>query len=405
MGRDQAKRSLPSAVLLRGLFGSFAVAAAGCTTVTQGGAQQTALMKATHAEATPGEMRAVENVLAIRVPGTVEAAADAIRTRSTDPGLRRRALLWKIEVIPAFYLALFNGDPLAAVLDAWVLSIQIEQWLESGPGKEAFSPLQSVAIEAARKVRLEIEAAATRVARSPQGFERARTTVETWAHAHPIDGPLSSRPSILPELAEMAAAGTEMSVFQAVGNIPATVADLATRIDIYTAQLPGAARWQAELLTEQMVDGEDVQRILATLRSVEALTDRTNVLLAPEGLQAALDIATGRVRGERIAALASIDQQRVETLAYLTREREAMVAAIGVERRDAMADVDRQRLALMQQLDDLRRHALTDADQLASRIIQRGALAVAVLLLFAAALTLAVLRLAPRRRAPGGTPA
>jgi hypothetical protein len=387
MDRERKNR-LPSDSRARwGLLGLLALAGWGCTTVQQGGTQRTALIEATGAKSSAADLRAMDNALAISVPGIIESATDHIRARSPDAAMKRRALLWKIEVIPAFYQALFQADPLAAALEAWSLSIQLEEILSAGAGSDQLGPLQPAATEAVHGIRMQIEAAARATAKTPEGFERAKASVESWAREHPMVGSISSRPSILPELTRMAAGGLDISVFQAVADIPATVADLATRMDIYAAYLPKAARWQAELMADDFADRGGVQRVLATLASVERLTERTNELLSPAGLRGALDTASGQIRAERIAAFASIDRQRVETLAYLTRERVA-----------AVADIDRERDVLVRQLDDLRRNALSDVDELAGRVIRNGALAVALLLVLAAGLALLVLRLAFRMR-------
>jgi len=389
MQKEPAGGALPRAVLLHGLAVVLALAGAGCTTVQQGGPQQTALMAATQAKVTAADVRAVDNMLAVSVPGTIETAANTIRTQGADPRIRRQALLWRIEIVPAFYQALFYADPLAALLDAWTLSIQIEDAMESELGTERIGPLKPVAVGAARKIRGQIESAAKDNAKSPDGFERAKEKVEAWAHAHPITGSFSDRPSILPDLTRLAAGGLDISVFEAVAGIPATVQDIATRLDIYAAYLPKAAHWHAELLVDEVADRSDSQRVMAALESVQKMTERTNALLAPQALQAALDTARGEVRAERIAALTSIDTQRVETLAYLTRERVA-----------AVSDIDRERIALLRELDELRGRSLRDVEDLSTRLIRRGALAAALLLVLAAALAFAVVRLAPRAVVP-----
>jgi hypothetical protein len=274
------------------------------------------------------------------------------------------------------------------VLDAWSLSIQLENAVASDAWRKQLGSLQPRALDAARRVRMKIEGELKAAARDSEGFERGRATVERWAREHAIVGPISSRPSIRPELLRMAEGGLDTSVFQVMADMPATVADLATRMDIYTAYLPKAARWQAELMAEDFAGRAETQRMLATLASVEELTERTNALLSPAGLRGAFDDAGGQIRAERIAALASIDGQRVETLAYLTKERVATVA-----------DIERQRDALARQLDELRGKLASDADQLAGRVIRRAALAAALLLVLAAALTLAVIRISHRLRA------
>jgi hypothetical protein len=373
-----------------GLLGLLALAGWGCTTVQQGGAQRTALMEATGAKSSAADLRAMSNVLAISVPGIIETTADQIGAQSPDAASRRRALLWKIEVIPAFYQALFYSDPLAAVLDSWSLSIQLEEAVSSGAWREQLGSLQPIAADAAHRIRMQIETGAKATAKTAEGFDRTKVAVERWAREHPITGPISSRPSILPELTRMAAGGLDVSVFQVVADLPASIADLATRMDIYAAFLPKSARWQAELMAGDFADRSEMQRVLATLASVEKLTERTNALLSPAGLREALATASGQVRAEAVAALASVDQQRVDTLAYVTRERVAV-----------FADIDRERDALVRQVEELRLKVRSDVDELSGRAIRQAAVAIALLLVLAAGLTLIVLWLASRMRARG----
>ena len=390
---------------LRALTGLGAVVGVGCTSVSQNGTQS-ALMQATQSKASVLSLRATQNVLAIQVPGTFEVAADKIAAQAPDAKVRRRALLAKIELVPAFYQALFNADPLAGALDTYTLCIQVEAYFETGPGRDELAPLQAIALDAAKRARAQVETALKAVAKSSDGFERAKAFAEKWASAHPITGLLlSSRPSVLVDLAQMAAKGDQdVSVFQVVGDLPATVDDIATRLDIYAAYLPKAGRWQAELLVDELSDRTEGQRVLATFLAVQQMADRINQLVSPEALQHTLDVASADVSRERALALANVETLRQEGQAYVTSEREAALAAVGAERRLLMEDVERQRSALMQQVDTLRKQTVQDADALATRIIWRGAFAVAFLLVLAAVLTTLVLRLAQKRPAEGGRP-
>jgi hypothetical protein len=387
-----------------GLFaGLVAGALAACTSVSQGGGQ-TGLMEASGIKVSLQELRAIQNVLAIQVPGAIETSCDAMAAASTDAGQRRHALLWKIELVATYYQALFNADPLAGVLDAWALSAQIEEYLETGPGSAWKAPLLPLALAGVRNARSDIETMARQTAKSPEGFEKAQVYVVKWAKAHPIlEGSLASRPSILTVLAEKASTASDISVFQVVGDLPATVNDLAERLDIYAAYLPKAARWQAALMVDDLTDRTEAQRVLATLESVQALTARTNYLLSPEALQSALGTATGEVRKERLAAFASIEQLQKDTLTYVTSERVAAVTALDAERQHVMADIAQERVSLLEAVDELRKRSVLDADEVAARVIRRGALATALLLVLAAVLTVAVLRFGPRPKDDAGT--
>jgi len=71
-----------------------------------------------------GKMQMSPDQLAIHVrelgnrsSGIIEEAADRIITESTDAGVSREALFWKINAIPAVYRATFHSDPALALLD------------------------------------------------------------------------------------------------------------------------------------------------------------------------------------------------------------------------------------------------------------------------------------------------
>jgi hypothetical protein len=380
--------------LVMGLAATFLVA---CTSVSQGGGESS-LMDATGTKVSTEALRASQSVLLIQVPGAIESSADSMAAETTDPVLRRRALMWKIELVPAYYQALFNPDPLAGLLDAWAMTVQLEGYLQAGPGS-AWKPLVlSHALAGVHKVRSDIEVIARQVAKSPEGFQKAQAYVERWAKAHPIEGTLAGRPSILTELAVTASKASDISVFQVVGNLPATVNDIGERLDIYAAYLPKTARWQAALMVDELSDRAEAQELLATMQSVQVLTARTNLLLSPEALQNAMATATGEVRKERLAAFASIDALKQDALTYVTSERVAAVAALDAERQAVMVDIAAERVAVLQSVDELRKRSIVDADELASRIIRRGALSAAALLLLAAFLTVVVLRVGPRAR-------
>jgi len=370
-----------------------------CASVSQTG-NQSALMQATNAKTSALQVRATQNMLALQLPGIFETAADAMAAQTTDRTLRRRALMWKMEVVPALYQALFNPDPLAAALDTLALCIQLDEYYALPENQQPFAPLQSLVVGATQQARRQAEAEMRMVAGSPAGFAKAISVMSTWTHAHPITGPLSSRPSPLGYLAELvAAAGNDVSVFQAVGDLPATVGDIATRLDIYAAFLPKAARWQVELLAYELKDQDEAQQLLVAFASIQKAADRFSQLVSPEQVKQALAAATEEVRKQRIAALATVDTLRQQTEAYVTSERVAALAGVEMERKAVLADVDRQRVALLQEVDALRKQVRLDADELASRIIWRSALAAAGLLILAAVLTTFVLRHVLKARA------
>ena len=210
--------------------------------------QQTSLMRAADSRIAADHLRATENALAITIPGDIETSADEIMARSEDPAVRGQALRWKLEAIPAYYQTLFQANSLAAAMDTVVLAAQIEDDLTTGPGRDRFGAMQPVALEAARRIRAGITEQMRVMAERPEAFERIMQRLDTWARANPIVGPsLSSRLSPVPVLVKIAGS-EDANVFGVVGDIGGSISDIATRIDIYTAYVPKAGRWQADLL-------------------------------------------------------------------------------------------------------------------------------------------------------------
>jgi len=69
--------------------------------------------------------------------GVIVASADQILAGTSDPTIRREALRWKIDAVPALREALFQPNPMTAVGDAWVLTFQMTDYFEQGPGAKA----------------------------------------------------------------------------------------------------------------------------------------------------------------------------------------------------------------------------------------------------------------------------
>ena len=389
--------SLPIAALCAAL-------AAGCASVSP----QTRLMSVAELQTPAGELRATENALAITIPSDIEASADQIIDRTDDAAIRGRALQWKMEAVPAYFQTLFQADPLAAAIDTMAMSAQIEQYLSDGPGRDRFGTLQPVAVEAARKIRTDVVNAMKLAARRPDAFAQLDTNIEAWAHSNPIVGAsLSSRPSSVPFLVKVAGSANS-DVFGVVGGIGSSVADIATRLDIYSAYLPKAARWQSEMLADEIALRREVVLVTSTLESMTRLMERAETLTSPESIDQATQFGTASIRSERIELIAALDRIRASVLAYLTTERQAVLTDAESQMKAVLADVDRQRTVTMAQAEDMRKKTFVDADTLrrqtvqdldrvANRIILRAALTAAALLALAALLGVLILRTAVNR--------
>src|SRR3954452_5954089 len=92
-------------------------------------------------------LRARMHEYSITFAAQVETAATAIEQRAADPTARRNALLWRLRSIPEMRKACFRLEPIAALVDAWIFSRQMEQLFSEGAGAQAFGSLQPEALD------------------------------------------------------------------------------------------------------------------------------------------------------------------------------------------------------------------------------------------------------------------
>jgi hypothetical protein len=135
------------------LIGLIVALATGCQTIQY----ESRLIKKNKAEGvrynkSATELRIYMDDLAGVFTGTIEQSADHIIAASPASEIKRHALLWKINGIPAAYRALFQPDPAIAIIDAWAFSMQMVDYFEHGSGKADFGQWHSIARDASRKV-------------------------------------------------------------------------------------------------------------------------------------------------------------------------------------------------------------------------------------------------------------
>jgi outer membrane murein-binding lipoprotein Lpp len=105
--------------------------AAGCA--ARASHRQTEVMeKSGKVSVSAAELRVRLNALADRFADQYEETADRVRAQTKDRAVRRRALAFKVDAVPAVYAAAYRTEPLAAVVDVWALAFQAVQYFEDG---------------------------------------------------------------------------------------------------------------------------------------------------------------------------------------------------------------------------------------------------------------------------------
>jgi hypothetical protein len=318
------------------------------------------------------EVRLYLDDLAGVFAGTIEQAADRILKESAETDIRRHALLWKINGIPAVYRALFQPDPAVAIIDGWAFSIQMVDYFESGNGKNQFGRWQPVALDASNK--LESKVRQIIAGTLPEGgIHPLKEKIQSWASDHPIEGDFIYRDTTAPELARIIG-DQAMDTLQTVGSLAVGIEELADQLTTYLNLLSKQARWQVELVAAEASNPPELQRALKTaieitrsLNQLVSLAEQSPAMVARER-----ETIFKSLQQEREELLTKIDQQRRATLASLKQERMAIVDALHSERQTIMENIQLEREVTLRSIDEMRQTAYTDLESAGNRMLKNA---------------------------------
>jgi len=313
------------------------LAGAGCKITPSASKSENTVHPREDLAATQQQIRLRMRAMVEPVSGAIIESADRIMTGTTNRMVRREALLWKIQAVPAVREALFHPNPFMAIMDTWVLMWQMTDYFESGPGQKALGAAAPIAVKTCQELEKEVDTVTASMMISGNVSD-ARKFARNWAKENPILYSIASRESTLSRVLERELKET-FSTHELAGNVLVTLDDLSLRMDVYSAQLFDQARWQAELVAMDLASDYGLEKAMplaetavqsaseavATLKRLEpavgdtlAVAKSTPEIISRERtatVQAAHDEISGTiefVRAERIAALE-----------YVTKEREA----------------------------------------------------------------------------------
>jgi len=304
-------------------------------------------MEALDVEITTAELRLKTYELESYFAAVVQTAADEILAAETEPAIRRAALRWKLNAIPAMQAAVFQLDPLGALADAWGLCRQMEEFFTNGAGRELFGDSQSIAIEESRLLSTEVRLLALSVI-GAERLEEVRPRLEAWLAENPFHDISFGRRTVAASASSITAANSSRDALASVGQIEDLVRDLSDRLAIYAEQIPEIARWHAELLTMDISQNEiaplweDIESIDASAASldIEIQALRRFVESTPDLIASERVVILEAIERDLETALVDVDRQRVATLSAVTVEREAILAEIEVLRETVTRDLE-----------------------------------------------------------------
>jgi hypothetical protein len=129
----------------------------------------------------------------------IEAAADSIHRLSSDRQVKQNAIRWKLAAVPAMREALFFSDPAVGAVDAWAFTFQMQEYLDTGGGRDLFGEFRPIALRACSKLDSMLTGESTDSSAHAYSLI-LRGKIQEWARAHPIENSLLERPSVVQDL-------------------------------------------------------------------------------------------------------------------------------------------------------------------------------------------------------------
>lgn len=283
-----------------------------------------------HAHLTSQKLRALVTDYVPRYAIQVETAADQILAETSDPVIRRNALLWKSQGISACFRAASRPDALAALMDVWILTRQSTLFFEHPAGEPPLGAWQALAVETSQRLEVPLRQMHDTLGSDDHFGERF---VDDFARKYPLNSLYFDRASLASEYIESISTPNP-ELLDVVGGLNENLSDLRKLSALYADFLPKQARWQAELLLIDSVAQPPVAAVVADLAIAARAADR--IATTTEAIPALVErerlAGQAIISRERQAAFAEIERMRIDSLTALQAERTAVLAALREER-------------------------------------------------------------------------
>lgn len=300
----------------------------------------------------------------------VEVAADRIISEAPSPVARRRGLVWKAEAIPVLQASLLNTDPVAALLDTWAFIFQMAAFMDQAAAKQDLGEFHSVVAETLKSMDSEMEQIVLAGAPTANVAD-LRQKVIAWAAAHPIRVSLAGRQSA--DAALIRKVGyTDLGTMASIKALSESLGDLTARLDSYNAYLPKQARWQAELLLQDITREPQVNAALANFATLSdtAAKAASSMEHMPEVIGQTRVAVRADVEGQRLAMQDFFRQERLETIHAMQQERIATLGALSSERLAATSDLRNERQIVLSAFRDDQEAVMSDIKADSEKAVQ-----------------------------------
>ncbi|WP_330944459.1 chemotaxis protein [Vibrio diabolicus] len=275
----------------------------------------------------------------------VEQAADALHDQYEphDKVHQSYILLWKINAEEGLQAAAYQVSPMAALIDTWTFTLQMDQFFTTGPGNELFATDEAKLVSA--HLAKEVDKLAQSLLKQ-EAYIKTQAFVAEFVKQHPFaDLSMIRTPAYRGWLD--ANQISEEEAVTTLGTMPEALGDVSDRLSLVSEQTPKIMTWKAQLLA--LNSSASIEKVNAALNSLQITADSMKDFIDnnPEYMRYLAE----QMAVELQPLVDDIDQKTQARLSQLGEERQALELMVARERQEIAQIITHEREKFAQDMD------------------------------------------------------
>ncbi|WP_274005395.1 chemotaxis protein [Vibrio parahaemolyticus] len=290
-------------------------------------------------------MRILTREYALQFFAQVEQAADVLQEQydPNDKMNQSYVLLWKINAEEGLQAAAYQVSPMAALIDTWVFTHQMNQFYATGAGRDIF------ATDEAKQVSAHLANEVDQLAQSllkKEVYDKTKLFVADFVKQYPFADLSMIRTPAYRAWLEANQISEEDAV-TTLGTMPEALGDVSDRLSLVSEQTPKIMTWKAQLLA--LNSSASIEKVNAALNSLQVTADSMRDFIDnnPEYMRYLAE----QMAVELQPLVEDIDQKTEARLSQLGEERQALEDMVARERQEIALIITHEREKFAQDMD------------------------------------------------------
>ncbi|EKP4403674.1 chemotaxis protein [Vibrio parahaemolyticus] len=290
-------------------------------------------------------MRILTREYALQFFAQVEQAADVLQEQydPNDKVSQSYVLLWKINAEEGLQAAAYQVSPMAALIDTWVFTHQMNQFYATGAGRDIF------ATDEAKQVSAHLANEVDQLAQSllkKEVYDKTKLFVADFVKQYPFADLSMIRTPAYRAWLEANQISEEDAV-TTLGTMPEALGDVSDRLSLVSEQTPKIMTWKAQLLA--LNSSASIEKVNAALNSLQVTADSMRDFIDnnPEYMRYLAE----QMAVELQPLVDDIDQKTEARLSQLGEERQALEDMVASERQEIALIITHEREKFAQDMD------------------------------------------------------